>query len=131
MALRDQLRNLKRAMRGDLDSFVLEDGSRYYYDPLSGEMFLHCLDCLQAQGEGKPFPEPPETIKALTRARNRKDAYHQVRGDAYFDMFPYEVEDLIQRPELLPRSLVVGHELGEGAMLEDLSEQAKAEGGGV
>jgi hypothetical protein len=38
---------------------------------------------------------------------------------------PYEA--LIERGELVPRSLVYGHDLGEGPLLEDLSEQAKAE----
>ncbi len=122
MALRDRLRNLKREMRSSLDSFVLEDGTRFYFDPVSAEMFLHAMDCLRAQGEGKPFPEPPEVIKALTRARNREAAYHQVRGGASFGLFPYDAEALIERGELAPRSLVYGHELGEGPILEDLSE---------
>ena len=130
MALRDRLRSLKREMRSNLDSFVLSDGTRFYFDPVSPEIFLHCVDCLSAQGDGEPFPEPPEVLKALTRARNREAAYHQVRGGVDFDLFPYEVEALTERGELVPRSLVHGHELGEGPLL-DLSEQARAERGEV
>ncbi len=67
-------------MRSNLDSFVLEDGARFYFEPESPELFKHCMDCLRAQGAGKPFPEPPEVVKALSRARNREAAYHQVGG---------------------------------------------------
>ena len=128
MALRDRLRSLKRAMRSNLDSFVLEGGSRYYFDPASGELFLHMCDCLRAQGGGEPFPEPPDVLKAIARAKTREVAYRQVRGGASWDLFPYEVEALVERGELVPRSLVHGHELGEGPLL-DLSEQARAERG--
>ena len=45
---------------GRYPSFELEDGSRHYYDPVSGERFLHSMACLGAQGEGKTtFPESP------------------------------------------------------------------------
>jgi hypothetical protein len=71
MALRQQLKRLEEALRGTLESFVLEDDSRHYYDPTSGERFLHSMNCLRAQHDGKPFPEPPETFKAITRARDR------------------------------------------------------------
>ena len=71
-SLRARLARLERAMRGTLKSFALEEGTRHYYDPTSGERFLHSMVCLRAQGEGKStFPEPPETIRALTRAGDR------------------------------------------------------------
>src|SRR5918997_7174826 len=108
MALRDQLRSLKREMRGSLDSFVLEDGSRFYFDPAGAELFLHMIDCLHAQGDGEPFPEPPEVVRAIARAKNREVAYEQVRGGASFDLFPYELEPLIECGEIVPRSLVHG-----------------------
>jgi hypothetical protein len=122
MALRDQLRNLKRDMRSSLDSFVLEGGARFYYDPMGAELFLHSCDCLHAQAEGKPFPEPPAVVKAIARAKNREAAFHQVRGGATLDLFPYETVALIERGEIVPRSLVHGRELGDGP-LPDLSEQ--------
>jgi hypothetical protein len=125
---RHWLNRLERDAREHLASFVLEDGSRYYYDPVSAELFLHMCDCLRAQGDGEPFPEPPETIKAIARARDRRAAYEQVRGGAMWELFPYEVDALVGRGEIVPRSLVHGHELGEGPLL-DLSEQAKAERG--
>ena len=121
MGLRDRLRNLKRDVRGNMDSFTVEDGTRFYFDPASPELFLHSIDCLHAQGEGKPFPEPPETIKAIARARDRRAALNQVVGSGSFDLFPYQDEALVERGEIVPRSLVHGHELGEGP-LPDLFE---------
>jgi len=119
MPLRGWIKRLERDARGDLESFVLEDGSRHYYDPTSGERFLHSMDCLRAQSDGEPFPDPPETIKALPRARDRAAALNQVAGGT-FDIFPYDKQVLVERGELVPRSLVAGRELGEP--LEDLSE---------
>ena len=78
------------------------------------------MNCLRAQGEGKStFPEPPDTIKALTRARDRRAALEQVAGGT-FDVFPYDKQVLVERGELVPRSMVAGRELGES--VEDLSE---------
>jgi len=121
MTLRRQLRRLERGLRDTQECFVHEDGSRYYYDPTSAECFLHSIDCLRAQGEGEtPFPEPPEAIKAIARARDKGAALHQLYPPGSFGVFPYDVEALLECGELVPRSMVVGCELGE--VLEDLSE---------
>jgi hypothetical protein len=107
-------------MRGNMDSFILEDGSRFYFDPQGLELIEHIFDCLHCQGEGVPFPEPPEVVKAIARARDREAALRQVAGGGDL-LFPYEVEPLLQRGKIVPRSLVHGRELGEGP-LPDLSE---------
>jgi hypothetical protein len=121
VGLRGELRRLERGAREDVASFILEDGS-YYYNPESGECFLHCCGCIRAGYEGEPFPEPPQTIKALTRARNRTAALDTAcgGGGASLGLFPYEREALLERGELVPHPLVAGRELGEP--LEDLSE---------
>jgi hypothetical protein len=120
MPLRGWIKRMERAARGDLESFLLEDGSRYYYKPQSGECFLHAMECLRFQHLGsEAFPEPPETLKSIARARDRSAALEQVCGGT-FGMFPYEVEALVERGEFVPRSMVAGRELGEP--VEDLSE---------
>jgi hypothetical protein len=119
MTLRRQLRRLEESLRGTLESFALEDGSRYYFNPTSAEIFLHSMDCLRAQGDCEPFPEPPETLKAIARARDRGAALNHLYPSGTFGIFPYEVKALIERGELVPRSLVAGRELGEP--LPDLS----------
>jgi hypothetical protein len=120
MGLRGWIKRMERASREDLASFLLEDGSRYYYNPTSAEIFLHGYACALAQGDAEPFPEPPETLKALTRAKDRRAALEQVCPRGTFSLFPYEEEALIERGELVPRSLVAGYELGE--RIPDLSE---------
>jgi hypothetical protein len=57
MGLRDKLRRLERGARGNLSSFVLEDGTRHYFNPESGECFLHGCECLRAGSDGESFPE--------------------------------------------------------------------------
>jgi hypothetical protein len=101
MGLRGKLRRLERGAREGLASFILEDGSRYYFNPASAEIFLHACACVRAGSEGKPFPEPPETIKALTRARNRAAALEATCGGG-FGLFPYERDALVERGELVP-----------------------------
>jgi hypothetical protein len=121
VGLREKLRHLENAARKNFASFELEDGSRHYFDPESGKMFLHCMACLRAQGEGKTtFPEPPETLQAILRAKDRRAALAQVYGSGSFDIFPYDTESLVEHGELVPRSMVAGRERGE--VLEDLSE---------
>ncbi|HET6660983.1 MAG TPA: hypothetical protein VFH16_13790 [Rubrobacter sp.] len=96
--------NSSRGTPYALASFILEDGSRFYYDPSSDECFLHACECVRAGSEGGPFPEPPETIKALTSARNRAAALEATcdGGGASLGLFPYEREALLERGELLP-----------------------------
>ena len=57
MGLRGKLRRLERGAREGLASFILKDGSRYYYDPSFAECFLHACECVRAGSEGGPFPE--------------------------------------------------------------------------
>jgi hypothetical protein len=121
MGIKGWLKRLERGSLEDLASFALEDGTRHYYDPQSGECFLHACDCLRAQGDGEPFPEPPETVKAIARARDRRAALEQLYPGGSFGVFPYEPEALVERGELVPRSLVVGWELGDGP-IPDFSE---------
>ena len=120
MGFRGWLKKLERGASEDLASFLLEDGSRYYYNPTSAEIFLHGYACALAQGDAEPFPDPPETLKALTRAKDRRAALGQVCPRGTFSLFPYEEEALIERGELVPRSLIAGRELGEP--LPDFSE---------
>jgi hypothetical protein len=116
VGLRGKLRRLERGAREDVASFILEDGSRYYYNPESGECFLHGCGCIRAGYEGEPYPEPPETIKALTRARNKAAALDTACGGG-FDLFPYEREALVERGELVPVSWI--------QPIEDMSESSR------
>jgi hypothetical protein len=120
MGLRSWLKRVEHSARGTLASFELEDGSRFYFDPEQGEVFLHTCECLRAQGEGATaFPEPPPVVQAIARAKDRRAAFERVySGD--FSVLPYDRDALIERGELVPVSMVVGVALGE--VLPDLSE---------
>ena len=103
--LKGWLKRVEQAARGDLASFTLTDGSKHYYSPSSPERLLHTFDCMRASYSGEPYPEPPETIKALCKARDRAAAFEAVAGGT-FGMFPYQVEALVERGELVARSMV-------------------------
>ena len=106
MGLKGFIKRLELAARGDLASFVLEDGSKHYYSPSSHERILHTFDCMRASYAGEEYPEPPAVIKALTKARDRAAAFEQVCGSsANVGTFPYEREALIERGELVPRPM--------------------------
>jgi hypothetical protein len=55
----------------------------------------------------------------VARAKDRRAAFREMEGTAA-GLFPYDEEALVERGEIVPRSLVVGKELGEP--LPDLSE---------
>ena len=103
--LKGWLKRVERAARGDLASFTLTDGSKHYYNPKSAERILHTFDCMRASYSGEPYPEPPATLLALCKARDRAAAFEQVAG-GNFGLFPYEVEALIERGELVPREMI-------------------------
>jgi hypothetical protein len=118
MTLRGRLKSLEEGMRGHLESFVLEDGSRHYYNPTSGELFLFSVECVRIQGTGKPWPETPEPIKAIAKARDRREAFEQVPTGG---LFPFDKDALVERGELVRRSLIYDQTLDD-ADPGDLSE---------
>ena len=102
MGLKDRLKRLARGP-GGLASFVLTDGNRYYFDPKSGELFLHAAACLRADFAGRGRPAPPATLLALCKARDRAAAIEKI---ATRGLFPYEVEAIVERGVLVERSMV-------------------------
>jgi hypothetical protein len=131
VGLRDKMRRVEQAVRGKLGSFMLEDGSRYYFDPTSAELFLHWCACIRA-GSAHNWPPPPEVMRKLCEAKNIEEALEQVRGEGSFSTFVYDPEVLINERRLEARGLVtrrdpetgewhVGDPYDEGPA-EDLSE---------
>ena len=57
-------------------SFLLEDGSRFHYDPdnVWKIVFPHGFECMRADYDNKPRPPAPPLFKALCRARDRDAA---------------------------------------------------------
>jgi hypothetical protein len=96
------------------------------------------MDCLRAQGECELFPEPPETVKAIAKAGDRRTALNQSYPNGSFGILPYEVEALVERGELVSRSrrmasqesLVLGKSFTHGAPY-DLSNCWRSRPSGV
>ena len=120
MCLRGWLKRLERGARGDLASFELLDGSRYYFDAASWETFLHWSACIRA-GNPPNWPEPPEVLHKLCEAKDVERALELVKGEGQYLLIPYDPEVLINERRLEPRSLVTGRDVYDQE-LEDLSE---------
>ena len=115
--LRDALARLRREMQGEMESFALVDGSRYYYEPMEAyrAAFVHGIDCLRADSL-EDWPDPPEVYKKLTEARDPAavlERFVPSDKEAWFIDFPYEVNALLNERRLDP----ITHE-----PVEDLSE---------
>jgi hypothetical protein len=70
MTLKGHLKRIEQGLRGTLESFVLEDGSRYYYDRLETykELFVHA--CYVQLGDADKWPEPPEVYSKMCEAKD-------------------------------------------------------------
>jgi hypothetical protein len=129
MGVRDKLKRLERTAEGELESFELLDGSRYYYDRASPELFMHWVACGGA-GSAHNWPEPPEVVRKLCEAKDVERAVEQVRGEGW-NCLVYDEEILIRERRLVPRALVVERDPETGEWhprdpyeegVEDLSE---------
>jgi hypothetical protein len=112
VGLREQLRRLKGELYGELDSFELLDGNRYYYDPASFEVFLFYCECLKTNAHN--WPEPPEVVRKLTEAKAVEEAVIQVFGRGPFSFLVYDPEILVRERRLAPRSLVSEYDPEKG-----------------
>jgi hypothetical protein len=129
--MRRWIKRLEHAARGDLASFELLDGSRYYFDPASPELFVHWYECGKA-GSAHHWPDPPEVLRKLAEAKDVERAVELVRGEGSWDFFVYDIEGLIGERTLKPRGIVSRYDpvAGEHRVLdpydyyepEDLSE---------
>ncbi len=123
MGFKHKLKRLERAARGALESIELADGSRYWYDPhrVAEETFLYGCACLRADSVADR-PEPPEIWRVVANARDRRAARSKLYPDdgSSWSLFPFEEEALVERGELVHRSMVVGRGANDPA--EDLSE---------
>ena len=126
MGPRRRLQRLEKAAQGKLDYFELREGGRYWFDPSSAhiELFTHSMSSMRADYGGALRPDPPEIMRALTRAKDRKAALEELYPTGESMRFSaYNLEALVERGELVPRSFVAGREVGE--RLEDLSEDPR------
>lgn len=115
MGLKAKLAALRRTMRGNLDSFLLADGTRYFFNP--GEtfsvLFRYFAESMTADHKREPRPQPPEILQAVAGAKNREDALYRVMGD--YSQLPLDREALVARGEFVSQSLRASDREGETA----------------
>jgi|SRR5215208_4362384 len=118
MTLKGHLKKIERALRGTLDSFVLEDGTRYYFDPIETykEMFLHAYD-LQL-GDAEKWPEPPEVYRKIAEAKDPATVLERFRPEdprrAFVDVTEiYDTDALVNERRLVPISYDPPEDLSE------------------
>jgi hypothetical protein len=103
---RSWIRRLEAAARGNLDSFELLDGSRYYFDRLETfkELFLCGYD-LQL-GRGEKWAEPPEVYRKLCEARDPAAVLERLKPESAGAFVRvdemYDREALINERRLVP-----------------------------
>ncbi len=66
-------------------------------------------------------PEPPEIVRAVAGAGDRRAALERVAPDPPMSFFAFERGPLVERGELVARSFVAGRDADDSAV-EDLSE---------
>ncbi len=122
MSLRGKLDRLQKAMRGNLEYFELADGGRHWYSPEAAvrELFSHSMDSLTADCRGEPRPGPPPLLVTVARAKDRRAALGALPLTKYPWPRPFDLEALVERGELVPRSLGVSRKAVDPA--KDVSE---------
>jgi hypothetical protein len=111
--LRSWIKRLERDARGNLASFELLDGSRYYFDPTSAVLFLHWCQCIRA-GSAHNWPEPPEVMRKMCEAKDVSRALEEVSGGGTWELLVYDAEILVNERRLEPRGLVTRYDLDTG-----------------
>ncbi len=101
-SLKDALRRLRREMRGEMESFALVGGARYYYEPMEvyKAVFLHGVKCVTADSL-EEWPEPPEVYQKLTEARDPEAVLERLTSAEAIE-FPYDREALVSERRLVP-----------------------------
>jgi hypothetical protein len=128
--IRSWVKRVEHAARGNLASFELLDGSRYYFNPASWELFMHWHACL-GESSAHNWPEAPEVIRKVCEAKDPQGALDAVMGQGTWGTLVYDPEILVNEHRLEPRGLVSHYDPQSGehhiwdpydAPLEDLSE---------
>ena len=116
--MRSWIRGLERDARGHLESFVLEDGSTYYYDRLETykELFLYTYEV--QLGRGDKWPEPPEVYRKMCEARDPAAVLERFRPEnpqsAFVDpTVLFDTDALVNERRLVPISYEPPEDLSE------------------
>jgi hypothetical protein len=118
MTLRRQLKRIEQSLRGTLESFVLEDGSRYYYDRLETHKELFLYACDVQLGRGDKWLEPPEVYRKICEARDPATVLERFKPEnpqsAFVDPAAlFDTDALVNERRLVPVSYEPPEDLSE------------------
>ena len=130
----NEVRRLRQRLLGtDTISIRQANGSVAHFDARDAAVacFKYFSESLMADADCEPRPEPPEVLKAVANAADRRSAYDKVmRG---YNFIPLDHEALIEEGRLEPAPLVAGYDTYEEFLasggVPDLSEASEAAGG--
>lgn len=115
MALRDKLRRLEAAARGNMASFELLDGSKFYYDlaETGAELFLAAHDLYLGRE-----PEPPQIFKMICQAKDPEAVLRSLEPASLEHAFVnpwsmYEQFALLEERRLVPMIADAPEDLSE------------------
>src|SRR5919199_1623203 len=109
--IRNLLRRLEKSAEGSADYFELADGSRHWFDPgqVGMDIFMHGSESIRAGFRDEGRPEPPEILRALTRAKDRRAAVEKLYPKGSTPFMVYDVDTLVEGGKLVPRSILAGY----------------------
>jgi hypothetical protein len=130
MGLRNWLKRLERDSRGDLPSFELEDGSRYYHTQRNhADLYLFYHYCLGKHPDSEAWAPVPEALLKTLEARDPAEAVEAIGARSYEDIFPFDFDAIIRDRKLVPRSLAPnGRDPYDDWEIDDLSEPSSESG---
>ena len=124
MGLKRWLAQLDRRAQGSFASFVLLDGTTFYYNAASLTLIQHWIACATA-GHPDNWPEPPEAVRAVAKAKDPEAALESICGGGP-EWIPYDREALVTEREIRPVSLVAGLDVYDQEDVPDLSEPSES-----
>ena len=88
----------------------------YWFDPQETGvvLFLYFMDSARTVYPGNPRPEPPELLRAVAAAKDRREALSRICSGGVVPSLPVDVEALVERGEFVPLPLVPS-EASDGA----------------
>jgi hypothetical protein len=123
----NEVRRLKQRLLGtDVLSIKQESGSVVTFDAkdVSVATFKYFLESLMADADRGPRPEPPEVLKAVANAVDRRYAVERVMNG--YNHLPVDPDVLIEEGRFEPISMVAGYDTYEEYLasggVKDLSE---------
>jgi hypothetical protein len=118
MGFKDRLKRIIRGQREGLESFVLLDGSTYYYDreQTAREMFVYSLDV--ELGRADDWEEPPEIFRKMCDARDLARVLKRFMPknpqNAFVDpAMLFDLDALVEERQLVPIEYEAPEDLSE------------------